>query len=101
MEVTGSAHGETDVGNDISRRLDEQRAMLVAVEGVYATIAAVILRNVDPGLMEHVLRELRSGIAISVQGLPAGPETQLMNLRVEEHAQNLLDQIERLARKVG
>ncbi|MEH2482420.1 hypothetical protein V1282_005777 [Nitrobacteraceae bacterium AZCC 2146] len=74
--------------------------MLVAVEGVYATIAAVILRNVDPGLMEH-LRELRSGIAISVQGLPAGPETQLMNLRVEEHAQNLLDQIEHLARKVG
>jgi hypothetical protein len=42
--------------------------------------------------------ELRSSISVSAQGVLKPSDAELMTLEIEEQAQQLLDQIERMAR---
>ena len=65
---------------------------------IYSTIAALILRSVSAELRGRIMGELRSSISVSAQGVLKLSDAELMTLEIEEQAQQLLDQIERMAR---
>jgi hypothetical protein len=65
---------------------------------IYSTIAALILRSVSAELRGRIMGELRSSISVSAQGVLKPSDAELMTLEIEEQAQQLLDQIERMAR---
>ena len=65
---------------------------------IYSTIAALILRSVSAELRGRIMGELRSSISVSAQAVLKPSDAELMTLEIEEQAQQLLDQIERIAR---
>lgn len=65
---------------------------------IYSTIAALILRSVSAELRGRIMGELRSSISVGAQGVLKPSDAELMTLEIEEQAQQLLDQIERMAR---
>jgi hypothetical protein len=65
---------------------------------IYSTIAALILRSVCAELRGRIMGKLRSSISVSAQGVLKPSDAELMTLEIEEQAQQLLDQIERMAR---
>ena len=65
---------------------------------IYSTIAALILRSVSAELRGRIMGKLRSSISVSAQGVLKPSDAELMTLEIEEQAQQLLDQIERMAR---
>ena len=83
---------------ELDKRLHDAQARVMVVEVIYSTIAALILRSVNADLRDGIMRELRSSISVSTRGLIKPSDAELMTLQIEEHAQQLLDQIERMAR---
>ena len=75
-----------------------RKARVLLVEAIYSTIAGLILRSVDAELRDSIMRELRSSISVSTRGFMNRSDAELMTLEIEEKAQQLLDQIERMAR---
>jgi hypothetical protein len=83
----------TSADCDMSRR-----SFAEVVEVIHSTIAALILRSVSAELRGRIMGELRSSISVSAQGVLKLSDAELMTLEIEEQAQQLLDQIERMAR---
>ena len=78
--------------------LHVRRSFAEVVEVIYSTIAALILLSVSAELRGRIMGELRSSISVSAQGVLKPSDAELMTLEIEEQAQQLLDQIERMAR---
>jgi hypothetical protein len=84
---------------DLETRLDRLAGKVVVIEVLYGAIAALILRATPDDLRDGIIRELRASITTSAKGFAIPSDAETFALEIEEHAQQLLDQIEGLARR--
>jgi len=84
---------------DLETRLDRLAGKVVVIEVLYGTIAALILHATPDDLRDGIIRELRASITTSAKGFAMPSDAETFTLQIEEHAQQLLDQIEGLARR--
>jgi hypothetical protein len=83
----------------LEARLDRLAGKVTVVEVLYGGVAALALRALPDDLRDRIIRELRASITASVQGYGTPSDTETFKLQLEEHAQQLLDQLEGLARR--
>jgi hypothetical protein len=83
----------------LEARVQRLAGQVAVSEALFGTIAALALRTLSDDVRDTTPRELRACITASVKGSKPS-ERETLTLQVEEHAAQLLDQIERLARLV-
>lgn len=83
----------------LEARVEQLSARLVVTEVLYGAIAGLALRATSDPVRDTILRELRGSVAVSVAGSAVASDDEALTLRTEEHAAQLLDQIEGFARR--
>ena len=79
-------------------RLDRVAIRQVVSEIMLATAIGFVLRSVGEGLRRDLVRELRANVRVDVRGFPDPDAAELAAIEMEERFDQLLDQIEHLAR---
>jgi hypothetical protein len=83
----------------LEARVEQLAARLVVTEVLYGAIAGLALRATSEPIRDTILRELRASVTVSVTGIAVPPINESLTLQTEEHAAQLLDQIEGFARR--
>lgn len=84
----------------LEARVDRLAGKVVVIETMYGMITGLMLGAIPENLRDGVLRELRKSITAKAQGFDATSDAEVLRLQVEEFAQQLLDRIEGVARRV-
>jgi hypothetical protein len=83
-----------DWSTQVNKRLDRLATRGLIAEMIFSTVTARALRTVDESLRRRIMVELRNNISLGTSGRDA---EETIALEMEERANQLLDQIERLA----
>ncbi|MBR0752926.1 hypothetical protein JQ604_12090 [Bradyrhizobium jicamae] len=90
----------TTTDDDLERRVTVLSAQLIAAETIFASVVASALRLFDADDRDMLISTLREAFAVNPGRASAvGREKlEMVLLHADEHAQQLMDRIERAAR---